>query len=424
MTFWWSDPISFLIAWLRGLLQGWGLAPDGTTFILFVIGAGGLATGAMVFCIFLIWLERKIAGRFQDRLGPNRVGPWGLVQPIADMLKIFTKEYITPRGVDRIPYNLAPVLKVASVLLMWAVIPFAVTMMGVDLSVGTLYIIAVGALGELAIIMAGWSSNNKYALVGAFRVVAQLISYEVPMVVALLIPVLLTGSLSMNALVKAQQPWFLVTAPVAAFIFFIASVAEMGRAPFDLIEAESEIVAGFNIEYSGLKFGMFFVGEFLHAFTSALIYATLFLGGWNGPGSEQYPILGFFYLLVKTGLVYFLTLSLRFSLPRFRIDQMMDFNWKFLTPLSLAALVSTALVAKLFQHSPAWVSVIALLAVNVLLVLVTIGILNSRQKRQPALATVVSERVLENRARTPWMKPAAQAQAAAAAHEAPEAHIA
>ena len=354
-----SDPVNFIANWLRGLLLSIGASPDLANFLLSFVGAALLATGAMLWVIFLIWYERKIAGRFQDRLGPNRVGPFGLIQPIADMLKIFTKEYITPDGADKVVYNLAPILSVASVLLMWAVVPFAVTIYGVDLNVGALYVIAVGAIGELAIIMAGWSSNNKYALLGAFRVVAQLISYEVPMVLALLVPVLLARSMGMNSIVLAQGDqagtqgmWFLFLAPLAALIFFISSVAEVGRAPFDLIEAESEIVAGFNIEYSGLKFGMFFVGEFLHAFTVSLIFAALFLGGWQGPGAAQYPILGFIYFSIKTALVYFLSLAMRFSLPRFRIDQMMDLNWKLLTPLSLAVVAVTALAEKLLAGSP------------------------------------------------------------------------
>ena len=253
-----SDPINFIATWLRIMLANVGASPDLTAFILSVVGGGILATGAMLWVTFLIWYERKIIGRIQDRLGPNRVGPWGIFQSFADMLKIFTKEYITPNGADRVLYNIAPVLSVASVLLIWAIIPFTVTSYGVDLNVGVLFVVAVAGLGELAIIMAGWSSNNKYALLGAFRVVAQLISYEVPMVLSLLVPVLLSGSMSLNAIVKAQNVWYIFTAPLAALIFMITSIAEVGRSPFDLVESESEIVGGFNIEYSGLKFGMFF----------------------------------------------------------------------------------------------------------------------------------------------------------------------
>jgi NADH-quinone oxidoreductase subunit H len=298
------------------------------------------------------------------------------------MLKIFTKEYITPQGADKFLYNLAPVLSVASVLMMWVVVPFAVTIYGVDLNVGILYIVAVGALGELAIIMAGLSSNNKYAMLGAFRVVAQLISYEVPMVISLLVPVMLARTMSMNGLVIAQDAWYLFTAPLAALIFMITQVAEVGRAPFDLVEAESEIVAGYNIEYSGLKFGMFYVAEFLHAFTVSLIFATVFLGGWRGPSAEQMPILGFLYYAVKVAIVYFIFILLRGSLPRFRIDQMMDLNWKLLTPLSIAVLAVSAVVDKLLQSIPVFWNHLALFAANVVILWISMTILNRRFRRE------------------------------------------
>jgi NADH-quinone oxidoreductase subunit H len=376
------DPVNAIANWLRTLFLGWGVPPDVASFLLSLLGAGILATGAMLWVIFLIWYERKLLGRIQDRFGPNRLGPWGVFQPIADMLKIFTKEYITPQGADKFLYNLAPVLSVASVLMMWVVVPFAVTIYGVDLNVGILYIVAVGALGELAIIMAGLSSNNKYAMLGAFRVVAQLISYEVPMVISLLVPVMLARTMSMNGLVIAQDAWYLFTAPLAALIFMITQVAEVGRAPFDLVEAESEIVAGYNIEYSGLKFGMFYVAEFLHAFTVSLIFATVFLGGWRGPSAEQMPILGFLYYAVKVAIVYFIFILLRGSLPRFRIDQMMDLNWKLLTPLSIAVLAVSAVVDKLLQSIPVFWNHLALFAANVVILWISMTILNRRFRRE------------------------------------------
>ena len=289
------DPIVFIINWVNGLLASIGWGPRWATTVGFVIGAFVLAASAMFFVVFLIWYERKLIGRFQDRFGPNRLGPYGLFQPLADMLKIFTKELITPVGVDCVAYNLAPILSVAAVLMMWAVTPFSKTFFGVNISVGILFLIAVGGLGEVGILLAGWGSNNKYALLGALRAIAQLISYEVPFVISALVPVMLSGSMSLVDIVEAQQPWYIVVAPAAAFIFFIASVAETGRAPFDLAEAESEIVAGYNVEYSGLKFGMFFVGEFLHAFTASFIFVTVFLGGWRGPFADEIPVLGLVY---------------------------------------------------------------------------------------------------------------------------------
>ncbi|MFZ6019702.1 MAG: NADH-quinone oxidoreductase subunit NuoH, partial [Chloroflexota bacterium] len=322
-------------------------------------------------------------GRIQDRFGPNRVGPWGIFQPVADMLKIFTKEYITPIGADKITYNLAPILAVAAVLLLWSVLPLSVTVVGTDLNVGLLFLIAVGGLGEMSYILAGWGSNNKYALLGAFRLVAQLISYEVPLVLSALVPVMLAGTLSVTGIVQAQEDvWFIVAAPGAALIFFIASLAEIGRSPFDLIEAESELVAGYNIEYSGLKFGMFFVAEFLHAFTVSLIFATVFLGGWRGPGAEQIPILGFVYLMLKTFVVYFVTILFRGTLPRFRIDQMMNLNWKVLTPLSLALIMAMAVVGGLTRGLPLFWQVLAYLLVNLLLLAVTDQLMRINQRKR------------------------------------------
>lgn len=365
-----ADPVNFIANWLLSVFSGWGFSAVVGQVILYVLGAGLLATLAMVFVTVLIWAERKIGGRVQDRFGPNRVGPWGIFQSIADMLKIFTKEYITPFGADKVPYNLAPILSVAAVLSVWAVVPLASTIFGSDINIGVLYIMAVGAIGELGIIFAGLGSNNKYAMLGGFRAVAQLISYEVPMVVTLLIPVMFAGSMGVNDIVVSQSVWNILLAPVAALIFFITSIAENGRAPFDLIEADSELVAGFNIEYSGLKFGMFYVADFLHAFTSAMVFATIFLGGWRGPAAETIPILGFIYLILKTLVVYFLMLMLRFTLPRLRIDQMMNVNWKFLTPLSLATLVVTAIVDKLIPASPVLLRVGGLIVVNIVLWLI------------------------------------------------------
>ncbi|PKO00644.1 MAG: NADH-quinone oxidoreductase subunit NuoH [Chloroflexi bacterium HGW-Chloroflexi-5] len=377
------DPVPWVINWLTQLLLSWGLSENFVTTLLYLIGAVLICLGAMLFTTMLIWAERKIGGRFQDRLGPNRVGPWGIFQSIADMLKIFTKEYINPVGIDKIPFNLAPILAVAAVLAVWAVIPFSQTVFGANINVGILYIIAIGGLGEMAIILAGFGSNNKYALLGAFRAVAQLISYEVPMVIVLLIPVMFSGSMGLNDIVQAQTIPFIVYAPVACMIFFICSIAENGRAPFDLLEADSELVAGYNIEYSGLKFGMFFVADFLHAFTSAIVFTTIFLGGWQGPGVEQIPVLGGAYMLIKTLLVYFLMLAIRFTVPRFRIDQMMALNWKILTPLALVTVVVTALVDKAIPHEMTVIRIGALLVANLIIWLLADRMITIYRKRNP-----------------------------------------
>ncbi len=343
-----SDPVSFIGNWLATILINLGLSQDLATVIIKFIGAAIVGIFGFSLVIFTIWLERKLYGRIQDRLGPNRVGPWGILQTVPDIIKIFTKEYITPVGADKVAYNLAPILSVSAVLLTWAVVPFAKTIVGSDVNVGVLYLVAVGGIGALGIILAGWSSNNKYSLLGAFRAVAQIVSYEVPMVLALLVPVLLGRSMGVNTLVNEQSVWFIIFSPIAAFIFFTSSIAETGRAPFDLLEAESEIVAGYQTEYSGLKFGMFYVGEFLHAFTISALTVTLFLGGWRGPWSEQIPILGVVWFFIKAFIVYFIVALIRISMPRLRIDQMLNFNWKFLTPLALVLLIVTAVVDKVY----------------------------------------------------------------------------
>jgi NADH-quinone oxidoreductase subunit H len=388
----WFDPIGLLEANLTSLLLGWGFSAEITRLVIYALGGFTLATGAMVFVTFLIWLERKLIGRIQDRFGPNRVGPFGLFQSIADMIKIFTKEYITPAGADWIPFNLAPILAVAGVLMIWAVMPLGLTFLGVNLNMGVLFVIAAGAIGEVGVVLAGWGSNNKFALLGAFRAIGQLISYEVPMVIILMIPIMFSGSLGLNDIVKAQSVWFIVLAPVAGFIFFITQLAEIGRSPFDLIEADSEIVAGFNIEYSGLKFGMFYVAEFLHAFTAAGLFVVLFLGGWQGPLAEKYPLLGVFYTSVKISLVYFVIILLRGSLPRFRMDQMMDVNWKLLTPLALFVVMVTALVDKYMTGSQLAPRIGALWLANVVVIFFTLRYLRSfaQRRRRPLVVPSAS----------------------------------
>jgi NADH-quinone oxidoreductase subunit H len=225
--------------------------------------------------------------------------------------------------------------------------------------------------------MAGWSSNNKYALLGAFRTVAQMVSYEVPMVIALLIPVILARSMGIATIVEAQNIWFVVMAPLAALIFLITSIAEIGRSPFDLIEAESEIVAGFHIEYTGMKFGLFYAGELLHAVTISALFSTLFLGGWQGPFVEHVPILGILYLFTKTAILYFVVMWVRYTMPRIRIDHMLSFNWKFLTPLALGILIVTAIMDKVLAGLPALAYAGGMLLANLVIAWITLIALRS-----------------------------------------------
>jgi NADH-quinone oxidoreductase subunit H len=372
MSFW-SDPIAFLGKWLIDILALLNLPPELINFISTLAGVVIVASFGLVGVIFLIWVERKVAARFQDRLGPNRAGPYGLLQTFADMIKLITKEDITPDNADKVVFNIAPILSVVSVLLIWAVVPFASGWIGTDLNVGVLYVAAVGSFGILSIIMAGWSSNNKYALLGAFRAVAQLISYEVPILITLLIPVMLARTMGMMGIVEAQDTWFIVYAPIAAVLFLVSSIAEVGRTPFDLLEAESEIVAGFHTEYTGMKFGMFFAAEFLHAFTIGVLTAILFLGGWRGPGADQFPLLGVVYLMGKAALGYFIVVWIRTTLPRIRIDHMLSFNWKFLTPLALALVMVTAIIDKVFEGSALYLP--AMLVGNLLVFLLSVAAL-------------------------------------------------
>ncbi len=330
---------------------GWN--PHLALFIAILLGVVACASFGLVwFTILGLWVERKGSARIQDRMGPNRVGPAGLLQVFADLGKMITKEDITPEGADKPVYNIAPLLAIMAVVLIWAVVPFGKGLIGADLDVGAVYFVSVASLGTLAILLAGWSSNNKYALLGALRAVAALVSYEVPMVISILIPVMLAGTMSMQGLVDAQNIWFIFVVPLAGFIFFTSNLAETGRSPFDLVEAESELVAGYNIEYTGIKFGLFQAAEFVHSFTSGALFAVLFLGGWRGPGADQPgilgPLLGFGYFFGKSMVMYMITLFVRFTVPRLRIDQMMSFNWKFLVPVSLVNFLSVAFVMKLF----------------------------------------------------------------------------
>ena len=370
-----SDPVNSIAEWLRMILSSWGLSEGLVTVILGVLGVVILASFVLIVDIMLVWIERKIVARFQDRFGPNRVGPYGVLQPIADVIKLLIKEDIMPNGADKFIFNIAPIIALAAVLLLWAVVPFAPTIIGADINVAVLYVVAIGSLGTLAIIMAGWASNNKYALLGAFRTVALLIAYEVPMIIALLVPVLLARSMGMQTIVAAQSTWYIFVVPLAAVILFISSIAELGRTPFDISEAESEIVAGYHIEYTGMKFGLFYAGELLHALTVSALISTLFLGGWRGPFVDQVPILGPVYLFIKSFFVYYLIMWIRYSFPRVRIDQMLGFNWKFLTPLALCLLIVVAILDKLLVGTSQAVYVLVMLGANLMIVWATVLIL-------------------------------------------------
>jgi len=401
-----NDPINFISGWMRGLLTGWGLSEGLTTVIIYFIGITVLIVFAMVLDILLVWVERKVVARFQDRLGPNRVGPFGLIQPFADIIKLIIKEDITPAGADKLLFNLGPVLAIASVIILWAILPLSAKIFGVDLNVAVLYLVAAGALGTLSIIMGGWASNNKYALLGAFRMVANMISYEIPMVVALLIPTILADSMSVQKITQAQSGmWFAILSPLALIIFLISAIAELGRSPFDLNEAESEIVAGFHIEYTGMKFGLFYAGELLHAFTFGGFIAVLFFGGYGGFfGLEK---IGFFswlnnpfvqvvVFLTKAMFGYWVIMWIKYSMPRIRIDHMLAFNWKFLTPLALVVLVNTAVLSKVLAGLPNWGYVLGMLFSNIAIGYLTIEILRAYGRKQRKGETKLASQSAQN----------------------------
>ena len=381
----WNDPLKTVADWLLDIFTGWGMPDVFAQVLIGFLGVLVLLSLLMVLDIFLVWVERKVVSRFQDRIGPNRVGPFGLIQPFADIIKLLIKEDITPNGADRVIYNLAPLLSMMSVLILWAVVPLAPTILGVDLNIGALYIIAAGAIGALSIIMAGWSSNNKYALIGAFRQVAVLVSFEIPMLTTLLIPTIFAGSMGMNAITQDQDVWYVFISPLGALIFLIAAIAELGRAPFDMGEAESELVAGYNIEYSGMKFGMFYAGELLHAFTFGGFWAILFFGGYRFFGLEQVsPFLAVAVILFKAMVGYWIIMWIKYTLLRIRIDHMLAFNWKFLTPLAFVLLMVTAFMNALLADAPGWLYTSIMFLSNFVLTWVALEVARSviRKERE------------------------------------------
>ena len=292
----------------------------------------------MAMIMGFIWFERRGLGRFQVRLGPNRAGPFGLLQPVADAIKVLIKEDIVPAKGDKLVHWLAPVVAFVPALMIFAVVPFHDGALLADLNIGILYVVAVSSVGVVGIFMAGWGSNNKYSLIGAMRAVAQMVSYEIPLALSIIGVVLIAGSLSMNSIVEAQNIPFILLQPLGFIIYFLAACAEINRTPFDLLEAESEIVAGFHIEYSGMKFAMFYLVEYCEVLAISAIITTLFLGGWRGPLLPP-----FLWFLIKVFGVFFLIFWVRSTIPRLRIDQVMAFAWKCLLPLALINLVITGI---------------------------------------------------------------------------------
>jgi len=308
-----------------------------STAIYHLVILFGVLIGAMTVAAGLIWLERRLLAVWQDRFGPNRVGKFGLLQVIADMVKIFFKEDWIPPFADKSVYVIAPAIIIVTVLLSFSVIPFTSTIQVVDFNIGLLFFLAMSSMGVYSVALAGWSSHNKYSLLGGLRASAQMLSYEVFMGLSLMGVVGIAGSFGLREIIEAQRGlWFCIPQFFGMIIFLIAGIAETHRMPFDLPEAESELVAGFHSEYSGMKFGMFFVGEYLGVTLISALIVTLYFGGWMGPVLP--PIVWF---LLKTFILICLFILLRASLPRPRYDQLMTYGWKVLLPLSLLNLLIT-----------------------------------------------------------------------------------
>src|SRR5258705_5728758 len=304
---------------------------------------------------YVTLLERKFAARMQSRIGPYRVGPHGLLQPIADAVKLMMKEDVVPALADRGVYNLAPIVFLILCMQIFATIPFAHGLGIADLNIGILFFLAVSAMEIVGLFMGGWASNNKYALLSAMRAVNQIISYDLPFIFVALVPVLLAGSLRLSDIAEAQAGlWYVAWFPLGtiAFVFYlVTTLAAENRVPFDILEAESELVAGFRVEYSGMKFALIQLGEYAHIIATSYLGALLFLGAWGGPGAGSMPALGAFYFLLKAMFVFLLVTWIRWSFVRIRADQILAISWKILMPASLLLLMATALVVAL-QGAP------------------------------------------------------------------------
>lgn len=354
--------LGYAMTWtLTGIIEkvfGWLHIPEVFVGPAVMVAAAAVILGFILFTVlYLIYGLRKIMGWIQSRIGPNRVGPYGLAQTMADAVKLLAKQDIIPAGVDKWVFVIAPIVVFVPAYMVYLVIPFGKGngWIAQDLNIGVLYIAAVTTIPILGIIMAGWASNSKWSLLGAFRAAAQAVSYEVPLVLAMIPPVMLAGSLSMQGIIGAQAgtyfgvfpKWFLATQIVGFAVYMAAALAEANLVPFDIMEAESELVAGFNTEYSGMKFAFFFLAEFAGTFTIAAIATTLFLGGWL----PIHPALGFIppvvWFLGKSAFLVFALMWIRSTLPRVRIDQMMSFGWKVLIPIALLNIVWTGAVVLL-----------------------------------------------------------------------------
>jgi len=366
-----------LQAWFLGLLRSFG-TPEWILAVLSALIIIGTIIGVFLVLFALTSvLERKILARAQNRYGPNRVGPFGLFQPVADGIKMITKEDLVPRTADKVVHFLAPVVMLIPALLVLAILPYGRGMVPAEMDSGILFFFAVGAGTEVAVFMAGWASNNKYSVLGAMRAIAQMISYELPLVISAIITAMVAGSLSPSAIVAAQggfafgfvPQWFVLTpwGFTAGLVFYIAALAEANRSPFDLPEGESELVAGHLTEYSGFKYATFFMAEYIGMFAICGMFVTLFLGGWQAPVPALTIIPSWCWFLGKICFVAFTMVWVRATLPRLRIDHMLAFAWKFLLPMGFAAFLSAACWHYAGRGPAAWILSLAIIGIPYLL---------------------------------------------------------
>jgi len=358
----------------------------GEDALLLVIRAGALFTILSVVVLTLVWLERKSLGRIQQRMGPMRVGPFGVLQPVADAIKLVVKEDIIPSWVDRPIYWLAPLAVFIPSFLVWVAVPFSSDLVLRDMDLGVLYILAMSVLSIIGLIMAGWASANKYGIMGGLRSAAQLISYEIPLLVIAMTIAMLAGTLNLTAIAEGQgYQWYILLQPLAFVVFLLAGLAEVGRSPFDIFQAESELVGGPFIEYSGAHWSIFFVAEYINTFLVAALVTIFFLGGWSGPLLPEV-----LWFLIKCYAVILLIFWLRGTLPRLRIDQLMAFGWQALVPLSFLNFILVAFV--LFYGWPVWVHTI-LGVVTLAVAAVFIYTRQASQKNRPKVKLVSAREV-------------------------------
>jgi NADH-quinone oxidoreductase subunit H len=346
-----NDLFLIVATFLRGLMGSLGFAPLLADVIMGFLSFVVVAVLVTVNIIIILWVDRRISAFFQERLGPNRVGPFGLLQSINDAAKLIGKESIMPAAVDKRVYKLAPILIFAVTIILYGFLPYGKGMLPIPMSAGLLFFISVSSTATIGILMAGWGSNNKYSLLGGMRTVAQVISYEIPLAFSMIGVVMLSGSMNLGDISAAQHRlWFIVLQPIAFVVFLIAALAELAKSPFDMTEAEQELIAGYHTEYSGMRFALFFMAEYANLFSVAALGATLFLGGWEGP-----ILPGYVWFIGKTWALVIVILWIRWTLPRARLDKMMKFNWKVLIPLSILNVLLTGVGIKIWQYfTAAW----------------------------------------------------------------------